>query len=319
MSIQKGKEVVRAETEAIRALEDRIDAGFERAVEILLHCQGRVIVMGMGKSGIIAKKIASTLTSTGTAAFFLHPAEGVHGDLGAVLKEDVVICVSKSGTTEEILQLLPIFKRQNVPVIAMTGNLDSSLARQSDVVLDVSVSVEACPFDLVPTSSTTATLVMGDALAVALFQERGFSVEDFAQLHPGGNIGKRLLLQVDDVMRSGDDMATVDENTPLPRTILEITSKRLGATCVLDKGGKLVGIITDGDLRRLMERRHDIWDLKAKDVATPHPKCVQIGGLAATALHIMEEHSINQLIIVDGKGDPVGMIHLHDLLKAGLA
>ena len=319
MSIQKGKEVVRAETEAIRALEDRIDAGFERAVEILLHCQGRVIVMGMGKSGIIAKKIASTLTSTGTAAFFLHPAEGVHGDLGAVLKEDVVICVSKSGTTEEILQLLPIFKRQNVPVIAMTGNLDSSLARQSDVVLDVSVSVEACPFDLVPTSSTTATLVMGDALAVALFQERGFSVEDFAQLHPGGNIGKRLLLQVDDVMRSGDDMATVDEDTPLPRTILEITSKRLGATCVLDKGGKLVGIITDGDLRRLMERRHDIWDLKAKDVATPHPKCVQIGGLAATALHIMEEHSINQLIIVDGKGDPVGMIHLHDLLKAGLA
>jgi len=288
-------------------------------VEILLNCKGRAIVSGMGKSGIIAKKIASTLTSTGTPAFFLHPAEGVHGDLGAVLKEDVVILISKSGNTAELLSLFPIFRRQGVPIIAMTGNPDSTLAKQCDVHLDVSVKEEACPNDIVPTSSTTAALVMGDALALALFQEKGFSIEEFAQFHPGGDIGKRLFLKVDDVMRKGEDIAKIEENAALSRAILEITSKRLGATCVMNRKGSLVGIITDGDLRRLMEQRRDIWDLKAKDVMTKNPKSVPVGILAAKALHVMEEYSINVLIIVDKSGDPVGMVHIHDLLKAGVA
>ncbi len=319
MSIEKGKEVVRIEAEAVRALIDRIDENFEKAVNVLLNCKGRVIVTGMGKSGIIAQKIASMLTSTGTAAFFLHPAEGVHGDLGAVLKEDVVICISKGGNTEEILRLIPLFRRQGVPLIAMTGNLNSNLAKWSDIVLDVSVKEEACPYDLIPSSSTTAALVMGDALALALFQERGLSVEDFAQFHPGGDIGRRLLLRVDDVMRTGEDIARVDENAPLPQTILEITSKRLGATCVMNRSGKLVGIITDGDLRRLMEQTHDVWDLKAKDIMTKNPKCIPAGVLAAKALHVMEEYSINQLIVIDEKNQAVGMVHIHDLLKSGLA
>ena len=319
MSIEKGKEVIRIEAEAVKALEDRIDDNFVRAVDIILQCKGRVIVSGMGKSGIIAQKIASTLTSTGTAALFLHPAEGVHGDLGVVLKDDVVICISKSGNTEEILRLLPMFRRQGVPIIAMTGNLKSNLAKQSDVVLDVSIKEEACPYDLVPTASTTVTLVMGDALAMSLFQKLGLSVEDFAQFHPGGDIGKRLLLRVDDVMRTREDMAQVRESTPLTKTILEITSKRLGATCIMKNNGKLAGIITDGDIRRLMEKKHDIWNLRAKDIMNHKPKCIKSGSLAARALHIMEEYSINQLIVVDDNKNPVGMVHVHDLLKAGLA
>jgi arabinose-5-phosphate isomerase len=319
MCIEKGKEVIRIEAEAVKALEDRIDGNFVRAVDIILQCKGRVIVSGMGKSGIIAQKIASTLTSTGTAALFLHPAEGVHGDLGVVLKDDVVICISKSGNTEEILRLLPMFRRQGVPIIAMTGNLGSNLAKQSDVVLDVSIKEEACPYDLVPTASTTVTLVMGDALAMSLFQKLGLSVEDFAQFHPGGDIGKRLLLRVDDVMRTREDMAQVREGTPLTKTILEITSKRLGATCIMKDNGKLAGIITDGDIRRLMEKKHDIWNLRAKDIMNHKPKCIKSGSLAARALHIMEEYSINQLIVVDENKNPVGMVHVHDLLKAGLA
>lgn len=318
MSIEKGKEVIRIEAEAIRALENRIDENFERAVNILLNCKGRVIVTGMGKSGIIAKKIASTLTSTGTAAFFLHSAEGLHGDMGAVLKDDVVITVTKSGNTEEILKLMPMFKRQDVSIITMTGNPELIIAQQSDVVLDVSVKEEACPYDFVPTASTTTSLVMGDALALALFQERGFSIDDFVQFHPGGDIGRRLLLRVDDVMRSGEDIAKVNEDVPISQAILEITSKRLGATCILDGNDHLVGIITDGDLRRLMEHRHDIWHLTAKEVMTKNPKNIRAGVLAAHALHVMEEHSINVLIIKDEDGDPVGMVHIHDLIKAGL-
>ena len=319
MSIAKGKQVVRIEAEAVRALEDRIDEKFQKAVEILLTCKGRVIVTGMGKSGIIAKKIASTLNSTGTAAFFLHPAEGVHGDLGAVLKEDVVICISKSGNTDEILSLLPLFKRQGVPVIAMTGNPNSNLSRQCDILIDVSVKEEACPYDIVPTSSTTAALVMGDALALALFQERGLSIEDFARYHPAGDIGRRLLLRVDDVMHTGKEIPKVKGETLLPDAILEITTKRLGCTCVMSSNGRLLGIITDGDLRRLIEKRHDIWDLKAGDVMTRDPKCIQAGVLAAKALLVMEEHSITQLIVLDEQENPVGIVHLHDILKAGLA
>lgn len=319
MSIQKGKEVVRIEAEAIAALESRIDESFQKAVDILLKCKGRVIIAGLGKSGLIAKKIAATMTSTGTAALFLHAAEGLHGDLGAVLNDDAVICISKSGNTEEILQLMPMFKRQGVPIISITGNPRSEMALRSDVVLDVSVKEEACPYDFVPTSSTTATLVMGDALALALFQERGFSMEDFAQYHPGGTIGKKLLLKVDDVMRTGDDVAKVRVDTPMPAAMLEITSKRIGATCVMDAQDKLVGIITDGDLRRFMERHNHIWQLQAKDIMSASPKCVPSGILAAKALHVMEQHAINQLIVVDAHHYPVGMVHVHDLLKAGVA
>jgi arabinose-5-phosphate isomerase len=319
MSIKKGKEVVRIEAEAIRSLESRIDIQFQKAIDILLNCRGRVIVTGMGKSGIIGKKIASTLTSTGMAALFLHPAEGVHGDLGAVLREDVVICISKSGNTEEILRLIPIFKRQGVPVIAMTGNKNSILVKQSDAFLDVGVREEACPFDIIPTSSTTAALVMGDALAVALFQERGFSIEDYAQYHPGGDIGRKLLLRVDDIMRTGDEIAKVEGDVTLSEAILEITSKRMGATCVIDSKDSLVGIITDGDLRRLVEQRHDIWKLKAKDVMSSHPKTIRIGTLAAKALHEMEKYSITQLIVLNGNKEIVGMVHMHDLLKSEIA
>jgi arabinose-5-phosphate isomerase len=236
-----------------------------------------------------------------------------------VLKNDVVICISKSGNTEELIRILPIFKRQGCPVIAMTGNPDSTLARESDVVLDVSVKEEACPFDLVPSSSTTATLVMGDALAIALLEERGFSAEDFAQLHPAGDIGKRLLLRVDDIMRTGADVAKVNEETPLSKTILEITSKRLGATCVMGPSGGMIGIITDGDLRRLLEKQQDIRHLKAGDVMSRDPKTVPAGTLAMKALNVMESFSINQLVVVDPQNKPVGMVHIHDLLKAGLA
>ena len=319
MSIQKGKEVVRIEAAAIQALIDRIDTEFEKAVDLLLKCMGRVIVTGMGKSGIIAQKIASTMTSTGTAALFLHPAEGVHGDLGAVLKDDLVICISKSGNTEEILKLLPVFKRQGVPIITMTGDRNSVLAKQSDVILDVSVKEEACPFDLVPTASTTATLVMGDALALAVFQERGLSVEDYAVFHPGGMIGRRLLLKVNDIMHSGQDVPRVSEDTKLPNMILEITSKRLGCTCVMGEDHSLRGFVTDGDLRRLIEKRHDIWDLRARDIMTKEPKTIRSGVLAAQALRIMEEYGITQLIVVDAKGAPQGIVHIHDILKAGLA
>jgi len=319
MSIQKGKEVIRIEAKAIQDLVDRVDEQFQKVVDILFSCKGRVIITGMGKSGIIAQKIASTLTSTGSAALFLHPAEVLHGDLGAVLKEDVIICISKSGNTEEILRLIPLFRRRGVPIISILGNVNSVIAKQSDVVLNVRVKEEACPYDLVPTASTTATLVMGDALAMALFQKRGLSAEDFAQLHPGGDIGKRFLLRIDDVMRTGEDIALVKEDTPLSLVVLEITSKRLGATCVLNSDSQLVGIITDGDLRRLIERTHGIWNLKAKDVMSQNPKCVQSGVLVTKALHVMEEYSINQLIITGKGGKPVGMVHFHDLLKAGFA
>lgn len=318
MIIKRAKEVIRIEADAVRALENRIGEPFQCAVDILLNCRGRVIVCGMGKSGIIGQKIASTLTSTGTAALFLHPAEGVHGDLGAVLDDDVVICISNSGNTEEILRLLPMFKRKAVPIIAMTGKTDSPMARESDIVLDIHVEVEACPYDVVPTASTTATLAMGDALALSLFEARGLTVEDFALLHPAGNLGRKLLLKVDDVMRIGEDIARVDEETPLSKVILEITSKRLGATCVFN-ADRMCGIITDGDLRRLMEKKHDIHDLRAGDVMSENPITVRQGILAAKALHVMEEYSINQLVIVDKQGEPVGMVHLHDLLKSGLA
>jgi len=317
--IGEGRRVIRIEAEAVATLEGRINEEFKRAVDIIYNCRGRVIVTGMGKSGIIAKKIAATLSSTGTSALFLHPAEGVHGDLGMVMKNDVVICISKSGDTEELFPLIPVFKRMGIPIITMTGNLHSPLAEKSDVVLDISVREEACPFDLAPTASTTAALAMGDALAVALLKLRNFSLEDFALLHPKGSIGKKLLLKIDDVMYTGDRIPIVKEDTPLKDVIIEITSKRFGATCIVDDSGVIIGIITDGDLRRLLERTGEVWHLKAGDIMTRNPKVIPKGCLASEALNLMKNYSINQLVIVDERRVPVGMIHLHDLLKAGVA
>lgn len=317
-TIDKGKEVIRIETEALAALASKINGSFEAAVDLIYSCTGRVIVTGMGKSGLVARKIVATMNSTGTAAIFLHPSDAVHGDLGMVRQEDVVICISKSGDTEEIRELLPMFRRIGVRVISMVGNASSHLARQSEVVLDVSVKEEACPHDLAPTASTTATLAMGDALAIALLHKRGFTREDFAMFHPAGNLGKRLLLRVEEMMVTGANIPIVREEVPLSEAIVEMTSKRLGATCIVDGSGMLRGIITDGDLRRLLQRTRDITGVSAAQAMTKNPKTIQKGLLAAKALEEMESYNITQLVVVDDENHPMGMLHLHDLVKAGL-
>jgi len=318
-AIATGKRVLAIEARALQALIERVGESFVKAVDLLYNCRGRVIVTGMGKSGIIASKIAATLTSTGTAAIFMHAAEGVHGDLGLVRKDDVVICVSKSGNTGELTRLFPALRRIGVPIIALIGNLRSALAERSDVVLDVSVQEEACPNDLAPTASSTAALAMGDALAVALLERRGFGPEEFAFLHPGGSLGKRLRLKVDDIMFTGDKVAKVHMRTPLREAILEITRKRFGGTCVVDDNDVLRGIITDGDLRRLMEKDFDIRTLTAADVMNAKPKTVQVGAMAIEALRVMEDLNIMQIVVVDRDNHPVGMIHLHDFLEAGVS
>lgn len=317
-SIRKGKEVVRIEAEAVAALESKVNESFEKAVEMIYACTGKVIITGMGKSGLVARKIVSTMSSTGTAAIFLHPSDAVHGDLGIVRKEDVVICISKSGDTEEIADILPLLRRIGVKVISMVGSLNSHLGKQSDLVLDISVKEEACPHDLAPTASTTATLVMGDALAIALLEKRNFTKEDFAMFHPGGNLGKQLLLKIEEIMVSGDAVPIVRENVSLSDAIYEMTSKRLGATCVVDSTGILTGIITDGDLRRLLGRMTNVIDVKAKEAMTRNPKTIRNNVLAVVALEDMERFNITQLIVVDEKHRPLGMVHLHDLVKAGL-
>ncbi|HTR81374.1 MAG TPA: KpsF/GutQ family sugar-phosphate isomerase [Bacteroidota bacterium] len=317
--IEKGKQVIRIEARSLEALVDKIDGSFERAVRIIFETKGRIVVTGMGKSGIIARKIVATMNSTGTPAIFLHPSDAVHGDLGMVRREDVIICISKSGETAEILQLIPMFKRIEVPIIAMLGNVNSSIAKASDVVLDITVEEEACPHDLAPTSSTTATLAMGDALAITLLEKRDFSKEDFALFHPGGSLGKRLLLKIEELMTGGAQVPKISLGTSLKDAILEMTTKRLGATCVVDGEGKLKGIITDGDLRRLLQKTADVSGATAEQVMTKNPKTILLGSLAAAALQLMETFSITQLIIVDGDHRPVGMVHLHDLVKAGLA
>jgi arabinose-5-phosphate isomerase len=315
---EKAKEVIRKEAKAVAHLEKKIDDEFAKAVGLILKCKGRVIVTGIGKSGIIGKKIAATLTSTGTPAFFLHPTEGTHGDVGMVRKNDLVIAITKSGETDEVYQIIPLFKRVGVPIITFTGNPKSPVAEKSDVVIDVSVDEEACPYDLVPTCSTTAALVMGDALAIALLEERNFSSEDFALLHPGGQLGKKLILKVSDIMHSGDQIPKVSEETNMKDVILEMTSKRLGTTTVVNQKGELAGIFTDGDLRRLIEKTDDIFSLKAKQVMTKNPKTINSGELAAKALNLMESYSITSLVITNGKKEPVGIVHLHDILKAGV-
>ena len=316
--IKDARQVLKSESKAVARLIDRIDASFERAVDIILNSKGRIIVTGIGKSGIVARKIAATLTSTGTSAIFLHPAEGVHGDLGMVLKEDVVICISKSGNTDELTRLIPILKRIGVPIITMTGNLRSALAAKSDAVLDVSVAEEACPNDLAPTASTTATMAMGDAIAVALLKKRHFQAKDFAFLHPGGNLG-RMLLTVDDIMFTGDKIPVVAPDSSVREVILEITKKRFGGTCVVDKNGKLAGIITDGDLRRLWQQPDVRRDLTAQDIMNPNPTIISSGRSAQEALSLMERHNILQIVVLSDEKKPVGMIHIHDLLEAGTA
>lgn len=315
---EKAREVIRKEAQAIADLEKKINQEFEKAVEIILKCKGRVIVTGMGKSGIVARKIAATLSSTGTAAIFLHPAEGIHGDLGLVRRDDVVLAITKSGETDEVFQLFPLFKRLDVPIITFTGNIASQLAEKSDVVIDVSVEEEACGNDLIPTSSTTAALVMGDALAIALLEERNFSPEDFALLHPGGNLGRKLLLRVGDIMHTGDQIPIVSEDTNIKDVILEMTSKRFGATSVVNKKGELIGIFTDGDLRRLIEKAPNFFELRAKETMTTNPKVISENALAARALNLMEFFNITCLIILNGERKPMGIVHLHDLLRAGV-
>ena len=318
--VDTAKRVFRIEAEAISALADRIDGNFTTAVEMVLGCQGRVVITGMGKSGLICQKVAATMASTGTPAFFLHPAEGIHGDLGMLMKGDVVIAVSNSGETEELTRILPVIKRMGLPLIAMAGNPDSTLARAGDVFLDISVREEACPLGLAPTASTTATLAMGDALAVALLVQRGFKDEDFALFHPGGALGKRLLLRVEDLMHSGGDIPMVGLETPLKEALFEITSKKLGITGVAGSGGELAGVFTDGDLRRSIEEGFDVLNRPIRELMNLNPKRILRTNLAAKALQKMEQHSITSLFVFESEEavKPVGIIHLHDLLKAGV-
>jgi arabinose-5-phosphate isomerase len=316
--ITAGKEVIRIEAEAVADLQERINEEFAKAVDLMYSCQGRIVFSGMGKSGLIARKIVATLNSTGTSAIYLHPTDALHGDLGMVRKDDVVVLISKSGYTEEISKLIPWLKRIKVKIIALTAQKKSRLANEADIYIDISVREEACPHDLAPTSSTTATLAMGDALSVAILKKRGFTAEDFAMLHPGGSLGKRLSLEIKEIMYTGERIPIVNEDTSLKDAIWEITSKRLGSTCVVDTTGILTGIITDGDLRRLLEKTPDITGVKARDAMTKHPKVIRASNLASYALQLMENFKITSLVVIDDDHKPEGIVHLHDLINLGL-
>jgi arabinose-5-phosphate isomerase len=316
--ITSGREVIRIEAEAVADLQNSINKNFVQAVETIFESHGRVVLSGMGKSGLIARKIVATLNSTGTAAIYLHPTDALHGDLGMVRKEDVVILISKSGETEEISNLLPLLKRMDVKLIAMCGEINSKLARECDILLNISVKEEACPYDLAPTASTTATLALGDALSVSLLKKRNFTEKDFAFLHPGGSLGKRLSLKIREVMITGERIPKVNTVTSIKDVIFEITSKRLGATCVVNNDGSLAGIITDGDLRRLLEKTLNISGLNAQDVMTRKPKVMKSDYLASFALQQMENYKITSLVITDDQNHPEGIVHLHDLINLGL-
>ena len=316
--IKKGKDVISIEGKAVLSLIDKVDGEFIKAVRLISQCQGRVIISGIGKSGIIARKIVSTMNSTGTPALFLHPSDAVHGDVGIMRKEDVVICISYSGTTAEMVRLLPIIKRIGVSIISMVGNTNSYLAENSDVVLNIAVEEEACSLNLAPSSSSTATLVLGDALAITLLEDKNFTKEDFAFFHPGGSLGKRLLMKIEDIMTKNEDIPVIKLDTPLKDAILTMTRKRLGATCVTDNDNKLVGIITDGDLRRALQKSENLSNQTARDIMTPKPKVIKKNILAASALDIMEQFNITQLIIIDDDYKPIGMTHIHDLVKSGI-
>jgi arabinose-5-phosphate isomerase len=313
-----GLQVVRLEAAAVAALAERIDAQFALACRLLLACAGRIVVIGMGKSGHIGGKIAATLASTGSPAFFVHPGEASHGDMGMITAKDVVLALSNSGETEEILTILPLIKRLSAPLIALTGAPGSTLAQQADVHLDVGVREEACPLGLAPTSSTTAALVMGDALAVALLEERGFTREDFAWSHPGGSLGRRLLLRVRDIMHTGANIPIVRETAKVRDALLEMTAKKLGMTAVIDGQGQVLGIFTDGDLRRLLEKGHDIHATPITEVMTPGGVRIDAERLAAEALRLMEDRRINALLAMDKRNQLIGALNMHDLLRAGI-
>jgi len=312
-SLELARKVLRIEAAAILGLVERLNGAFEHAVQLLYDCRGRVVVTGMGKSGIICRKIAATLSSTGTPAFFLHPAEAIHGDLGAIREEDVVIALSHSGETEELLRLLEAIRRIGARLIALTGDPASTIARAADVTLDCGISHEACPMNLVPTASTTAALALGDALAMTLLVRKGFREDQFASLHPGGKLGKRLM-RVENVMHGRDAATSVARDTRMPDVIHEMSSKRLGMTCVVDAEGRLCGVFTDGDLRRLMMTRpQDLLGLSAGEVMTPNPLTIDRGLLAVEAVRIMETHKITSVVVVDGDRRVEGVVHLHDL------
>ena len=313
-ALDLARKVLRIEADAIASLIDRIGDDFERALDLLHGCRGRVIVTGMGKSGIICRKIAATLSSTGTSAWFLHPAEAIHGDLGAIREDDVVLALSHSGETEEIIRLLESIRRIGARLIALTGHPRSTIARAADVTLDCGIAEEACPMNLVPTASTTAALALGDALAMTLLVRKGFGEEQFASFHPGGKLGRRLL-RVENAMHGGDAAPIVGMAAPMPEVIHEMSSKRLGMTCVVDDDGRLVGVFTDGDLRRLMSRTADVLTLTAGQAMTPRPVTIPRQLLAVEALRIMETHKITSIVVVDPRGLVEGVVHLHDLWR----
>ena len=318
-ALEIARRVLKVESEAVLALIDRLDGDFAKAVNIVFNARGRVVVTGMGKSGLVGKKISATLASTGTPAFFLHPAEASHGDLGMVTSQDVVIAISSSGETNELTDLIPFLKRFSVAIISMTGNPNSSLSKSSDANLDVSVKEEACPLGITPTASTTATLAMGDALAVALLVRRGFRQEDFAFFHPGGSLGKKFFVRTKDLMHVGDALPVTPACTPVMDAVMEISSKRLGMAVITDSSGRMIGIITDGDVRRGIQRHGKaFFDMKAEEVMTRNPRTISGDELAATALSVMQAHSITSLVVPDDSGGAAGIIHLHDILKEGI-
>lgn len=316
--IKNGRQTFEIEIEAMKRAMNSLDDSFAKAVEIILGCKGRVVVIGMGKSGLIGKKIAATLASTGTPAFFMHPAEGMHGDLGMLVKGDVVIGISNSGETEEMKVLLPLIKRLDSKLIAIVGKKDSTLGRESDCILDASIEKEACPLNLAPTASTTVALALGDALAVALVECRGFKAEDFAMFHPSGSLGKRLLTTVDDLMHKGNEVPKVYESDTVEKAVQEINEKKFGCTAVMNDKNELTGIITDGDLRRALTKYNTVQNLKVSDIMTHNPKMIKKHELAAKALHIMEEYKISSLFIIDNNKTPEGILHFQGLLKYGL-
>ncbi len=313
------KDVLDIEAKAILRLKNNIGDDFDKAVDILYNCKGRVIVTGMGKSGLIGKKIAATMSSTGTPTYFLHPAESTHGDSGVITRNDVIIAISNSGETQELLNLLPLIKRFGCEMIGMTGNLNSTLAKTSEVTLDISVEREACPLGKAPTASTTATLAMGDALAVCLMEKKGFTKEDFLMYHPSGKLGKGLTYKVRDLMITGDKMPVVSDDETFTDVINTISEYKLGMAMVVDSDRKLSGVLTDGDIRRTVIKYHDISTLRIKDVMTSNPKRITSDAYAASALNLMEKFSITALAVVDENNVPVGVIHVHDLLRAGVA
>jgi arabinose-5-phosphate isomerase len=323
MDIEKtcnlARNVIKTEAQMIANLVSRIDHRFAQACHLLYHCQGRIVVMGMGKSGHIGKKIAATFASTGSPAFFIHPSEAKHGDIGMLTKQDAILAISYSGESEELTSILPFIKRFEIPLIALTGNPQSTLAKTATVHLDVSVEKEACPLGLAPTSSTTATLVMGDALAMALLDIRGFTKNDFALSHPGGTLGRRLLLRIEEIMRQDHEIPIISLNATLKEALVEMTSKKLGMTTIINEAGELSGIFTDGDVRRALDNNTDIHLTQIHQIMSKHPKTIPSNMLAADALNLMEDHKITSLVITNPQKKPIGIVHIHDILRAGVS